>query len=146
MVRPITRFFRLPATDRSLLLRSLTLVTAARLALWVLPFNVARGFVAKRTARRALSVRPQVERIGWAVSLANRLVPRGTCLTQALAAEALLLRSGYPAEFRIGVVKTGENRLEAHAWVESSGHLVVGELTQGLSAYSPLPPLPGATS
>jgi hypothetical protein len=65
-------------------------------------------------------------------------------LPQALAAESLLLRHGHPVEFRIGVVKTDRDRLEAHAWVESAGRLVVGDLTQGLVTYSPLPPLPGA--
>jgi hypothetical protein len=40
-------------------------------------------------------------------------------------------------------VKVARERLEAHAWVESSGYLVVGDLTQGLSKFSPLPPLPG---
>ncbi len=53
------------------------------------------------------------------------------------------MRNGYPVELRIGVVKTNQGGLEAHAWVESGGRLVVGDLTQGLSTYAPLPPLPG---
>jgi len=53
----------------------------------------------------------------------------------------MLAQAGHPADLRIGVAKTPFGRLSAHAWVESDGHIVVGELRE-LSAYEPLPPLP----
>jgi len=137
----LQKFLRLPGADRSLLLHSALLIGAARLALWVLPFNTARRLFARR-ARQSHDPLPTIERIGWAISVAKGFVPKGNCLPQALAAESLLTRSGHPVELRIGVAKTGEGRLEAHAWVESGGRLVVGDLTQGLSTYTPLPPLP----
>jgi hypothetical protein len=139
--RRLHRFLRLPAADRSLLIRSVLLVGAARLALSALPFHTARRLFARR-ARQPLAPHPTTERIGWAIAAAKRFIPRGNCLPQALAAESLLARSGYPVELRIGVLKTHQGRLEAHAWVESDGRLVVGDLTQGLSAYTPLPALP----
>jgi hypothetical protein len=139
---PLYTFFRLPTADRSLLVRSVVLVGAARVALWVLPFNVARRMLS-RPARRSAAPFATTERIGWAISVAKRFVPSGNCLPQALAAESLLRRSGHPVELRIGVAKTDQGRLEAHAWVESGGRLVVGDLTQGLDTYTPLPPLPG---
>lgn len=70
------------------------------------------------------------------------MIPRATCLPQALAGEALLVRNGHAAELILGVAKTPQGRLEAHAWVESRGRLVVGELRQGMAQYTPLPPLP----
>ncbi len=139
---PLHKFLRLPAADRSLLVRSVALVGAARLALWALPFNVVRRLLS-RPARRSSASYATTERIGWAISVAKRFVPNGNCLPQALAAESLLRRSGHPVELRIGVAKTDQGRLEAHAWVESGGRLVVGDLTQGLDTYTPLPPLPG---
>jgi len=139
---PLYKFLRLPAADRSLLVRSVMLVGAARVALWALPFNLVRRLLS-RPARRSSAPYPTTERIGWAISVAKRFVPYGNCLPQALAAESLLRRSGYPVELRIGVAKTDQGRLEAHAWVESGGRLVVGDLTQGLDTYTPLPPLPG---
>jgi hypothetical protein len=139
---PLYTFFRLPTADRSLLVRSVVLVGAARVALWVLPFNVARRMLS-RPARPFSASSATTERIGWAISVAKRFVPNGNCLPQALAAESLLRRSGHPVELRIGVAKTDHGRLEAHAWVESGGRLVVGDLTQGLDTYTPLPPLPG---
>ena len=138
---PFHKFLRLPAADRSLLLHSVLLVGAARLALWVLPFNTARRLFGRRTRHSGDQV-PSIERIGWAISVAKTFVPKGNCLPQALAAESLLGQSGYPVELRIGVAKRVDGGLEAHAWVESAGRLVVGDLTQGLDTYTPLPPLP----
>lgn len=146
MPSALTRCLRLPVGDRSLLIQSVVLLAGARLALWALPFNAARRLLTSRAVQRPSAAPVSAERIGWAVSVANRLLPMGTCLTQALAAEALLLRSGHPVEFRIGVVKTSQDRLEAHAWVASGGCVVVGDLGQGLSVYSPLPPLPRGDS
>ena len=142
-MRPLDRFLRLPAADRSLLVRSVLLLGATRLALWLLPLRFVRRLLA-RTARPTPAARATQERIAWAISVARRVVPQATCLPQALAAEALLTRCGYPVELRIGVIKTDRGRLVAHAWVESGGRIVVGELHEGLSRYTALPPLPGA--
>ena len=138
---PLRQFLQLPAADRSLLARSFILVGAARVTLWVLPFSMVRRMLARRP--HPTPARATTEKIGWAISVAKRFVPRGDCLPQALAAESLLMQNGHPVELRIGVVKTDQGGLEAHAWVESAGRLVVGDLTQGLSTYAPLPPLPG---
>jgi hypothetical protein len=138
---PLSQFLRLSTRDRTLLAHAFFLVGAARVAIWVLPFNAARRILARRS--RPSPEKATTEKIGWAISVAKRFVPRGDCLPQALAAESLLMRNGYPVELRIGVVKTNQGGLEAHAWVESGGRLVVGDLTQGLSTYAPLPPLPG---
>jgi hypothetical protein len=123
-------------------MHSVLLVGAARVALWALPFNVVRRLLSRR-ASPSLAGYATTERIGWAISVAKRFIPNGNCLPQALAAESLLSQSGHPVELRIGVAKTDQGRLEAHAWVESGGRLVVGDLTQGLDTYTPLPPLPG---
>lgn len=137
----LRKFLRLSAADRLLLIHSVVLVGAARLSLWALPFNTARRLMARR-ARSSPIPYPTPERIGWAISVAKRFIPKGNCLPQALAAESLLTRGGYPVELRIGVAKTEDGRLDAHAWVESGGRLVVGDLTQGLASYTPLPQLP----
>ena len=139
----MNRFLRLPAADRALLVRSVLLLGATRLALWLLPLRVVRRLLT-RAARPSSAAPATQERIAWSISVARRVVPQATCLPQALVAEALLTRAGHPAELRIGVVKTDQGRLVAHAWVASGGRIVVGELHEGLSGYTPLPPLPGA--
>lgn len=139
----VERFLRLPSSERALLVRSVLWLGAARLALWVLPLKAARRLLSRAPAPSA-GAAPTPERIAWGLAHARRVVPGATCLPQALAAEALLIRAGLPVKLRIGVVKTDSGRLEAHAWVESGGRIVVGDLHEGHSRFTPLPPLPGA--
>ena len=137
----LAKFLALPSTDRALLLQSVVLLGVARVALWFLPFNTARRLLTRGAQGRAASG-TTAEKIGWAISVGKKFVPRANCLPQALAAESLLVQSGHPVEFRLGVAKTANGQIEAHAWIESGGRLVVGDLTQGLSTYTPLPPVP----
>ena len=60
------------------------------------------------------------------MAAASRRVPKATCLTQAIALRTLLARDGKESELRIGVAKAEDGRLEAHAWLESDGRIVIG--------------------
>jgi hypothetical protein len=71
-------------------------------------------------------ISPSPERIAWAVEKVARIVPRTTCLTQALAVQALLSRIGYASQLSIGVAKDKKGQLVAHAWVKSQGKVVIG--------------------
>ncbi len=137
------RFLRLTSAERALFLRTVRLLATARVTTWVLPFRVARRFL---TRARAREMRGGVthEQVRWAVSRARAIVPMATCLPQALAAESLLMRDGHKPLMHIGVRKTPAGRLEAHAWVECEGKIVVGNLPEGFGAYTKLPPLPAA--
>jgi len=139
----IRRLYRLAAVDRALLGRATLWLGVTRVALWLLPLRVVRRLLtwAARPARQARGAPPSQERIRWALSIACRAVPRATCLPQALAAQALLACHGHRAELRVGVIKSDAGYLLAHAWVESEGQIVVGDV-RGLSRYKPLPALP----
>jgi Transglutaminase-like superfamily len=123
-------FIRLPATQRSLLIRAALLLWATRLGLWLLPFQTLRRLLARLApgpTRVPGTDGLSRERVVWAVETAARHMPlANTCLTQALAAQVLLARRGYPALLRIGVVKGDKDNLQAHAWVESEGEVVIG--------------------
>ena len=69
-----------------------------------------------------------VQRIAWAVRAASKGVPHATCLTQALAAQVLFVRHQYAVDLRIGVAKGEAGGLEAHAWLEHGGRVVVGNV------------------
>ena len=72
--------------------------------------------------------KPSRERIGWAVAVVSRVVPDGiNCLVRAMATEIMLKRFGYESTLKFGVVKPREGLLEAHAWLESDGIVVIGE-------------------
>jgi Transglutaminase-like superfamily len=127
--RRLDRFRSLPARDRRLFLSAVGLLSVVRLALWLTSFRRVQGAFERATAPRHGAPDPtpgEADRIGWAVGSAARFVPAASCLPQALAAEALLRRRGHPANLRLGVSRTPAG-VEAHAWVESYGRVVVGD-------------------
>jgi hypothetical protein len=145
-MRRLRRFLALPAPERGLLLRAAILLSGVRLGLWLLPFQALRRFLARLAqvpahGRGARSLSPG--RIVWAVGAASRIVPgTGTCLVRALAAQVLLARRGHPAQLRLGVARNEKGRLEAHAWLETQGAIVIGG-EESPSHFAPLPPLEG---
>jgi len=136
----VRKFARLAPRDRAVLTRTVFTLALSRLVTWVLPFPVGRRLlVGKRRSRQTVTG----DQIRWAMHHAQRVIPKATCLPQAVAAEALLTRGGLPAHLQIGVKKTPDGKLTAHAWVESDGRIVVGYL-RDLDAYTRLPTLPPA--
>ena len=133
------KFLSLPPPERRLLFQAALLVLAARLGLWLLPFRVLPGMLerlAQVIAWRA-STYVAAERIAWAIVAVSSHVPLATCLTQALAARALLARLGYPAQLRIGVARAAHGQIAAHAWVEIDQRVILGGSISG--HYTPLP-------
>jgi len=119
----LKRLASLTSGERRLLLHTLFVVAVARVTLWMLPLALARKVVATTTgAMKQISV----ERLVWAVKAASRWVPQATCLTQAMAVQALLARAGYGSRLEIGVAKDAAHRFEAHAWVTCGNRIVIG--------------------
>lgn len=139
-MRKLTKFFGLPWSEKRLLVVAAVLLWSVQLGLWVLPFaTLCRLLTAIRrflAGRKRLDVAP-VRRIVWAVTTMSRYVPSAACLTQALATQFLLDSVGQPASLGIGVSKTDEGQLEAHAWVEIEGDIVMGAV-EDISRYTVL--------
>lgn len=145
-MRRMHNALRLTPTRRNLFVQALLLVGAIRVGLWLLPFRMLRSLL--RTIMPQQDGDPtedwgMVKRISWAVQLASRYVPAASCLTQALATQVLLRRRGYPAHIRIGVTRDTGGALEAHAWVESQGLIVIGGPEKRVARFTPLPPWEG---
>ncbi len=122
------KFVSLSPAERRLLADAALCVAFVRLGLWLMPFQNLRRLLARRADRSGLSVHsPKLtpERITWAVRASSRFVPQATCLTQALAAQVLLQREGYPAHLRLSIALE-KSKLQSHAWVESQGKIVIG--------------------
>jgi hypothetical protein len=144
-LKNLRNFFLLKRRDRRLLLTSIGYLWAARLGLWLLPFQTVRQFLAKLSLPKpscSKETSPDIERIAWAVAVASRYVPAATCLTQALAGQILLAQYGEPVILQIGVAKNEAGKLEAHAWVESRGRIVIGASPE-LFRYTRLPSVEG---
>jgi hypothetical protein len=69
--------------------------------------------------------------------VARRLPFAGSCLVQALTADALLRRHCIESRLVIGVRRTQTSSIEAHAWVDSDGDIVVGDI-DSLADFSDL--------
>ncbi len=136
-MKPLRKFLDLPPADRRLLLSSAALLVVARVGLWLLPAGRLRRLLA-RLAPAVPEAAAAVERVAWALTIARRFVPRGNCLPQALAAEALLAGSGHPVRLRLGVARGAGGRIEGHAWLEHRGRVVVGG-NQAPSVYHTVP-------
>ena len=59
------------------------------------------------------------------------------CLVKALTTQLLLNRFGYPHQLRIGVAKGATSGIEAHAWIECEGKVLMGA-AYDLNRFKPL--------
>ena len=123
-MRGLKRFIRLSPGKRSLLLQTALVVGAVRIGLWLLPFDSLQR-LAQRAGRKSWKPHP-VQQLIWAVKAAGRRIPRSTCLTQALAAQVLLARSGHDSQIQLGVAKDEQRGFEAHAWLVFAGQVILG--------------------
>lgn len=162
--------------DARLTLQFLPLIASVRCRLWWTPFpqlhlhwralvqsELDRATVGRETGDFSTPPTPEERAIinevwncAHAVKRAARLVPRASCLTQAMTLQLLLARRGQPCSVCIGVdfgsanprkkkadeteasqnavdaaaraaaLSNGMGRFEAHAWVEWRGRVILG--------------------
>jgi hypothetical protein len=128
---------RVPApADRRLLVEALGLIVAVRAGLRLLPFTAVRRCVslwAGLTARAGCAP----GRIVWAVGAVGSRIPGTTCLVEALAADSMLRRRGHASALKVGVRRGAGLSIDAHAWVECCGTVVIGT-TPELAEYAVL--------
>lgn len=139
-MKKLHKLVALTSSDRQLLFNTIFLLTIIRLGLWLLPFKTLRNLLAKvtQTTSKLPTDTVHINKIIWAVKVTSRYLPgKVKCLARALTTQILLERRGYKAQLRIGVAKN-EKGLEAHAWVESQGRIVIGGL-KDLGRYTTLP-------
>jgi hypothetical protein len=111
---------------RSGVVRACVVLAATRLALRALRWRRAVELLDGPLAARRAPARGPAE-VAAAVLAASRLLPgTSSCLAQALAARILLRREGLPGEIRIGVNRPSHGGIEAHAWIESEGQVILG--------------------
>lgn len=127
--------------QRRVLLYAYLWLNALRLALWFFPFgtirrqieNIKSIWICGRTTNPI-----SIELVAWSVAVSSRYAP-GTakCLVQALTTQLLLNRYRYPHKLHIGVAMGESRTLEAHAWVECQGKVIIGGLSN-LGKFRPL--------
>lgn len=148
MRKTLKRYRDLTPDERRAVTRAGLLIAALQTALRVLPFQrvmegVYRVAGPSPSAGATLRGHSHFDRdlAVWAVEAAGRrLLSRNPCLPKALAILILFRRGGEPAELRLGVNREPDGPVQAHAWVESEGQVVIGGDVP-IQTYTKLPGL-----
>jgi hypothetical protein len=128
-----SRFLRLAASDRWLVLEALVWLGLARAAVLTLPFRWVAAALGQRRAATEddseAAPSPQLRRVAWALRRVSRYTPwRSNCLAQALAGHCMLRRRRLASILYFGVAKDAQGELEAHAWLRSGGMTLTGDI------------------
>jgi hypothetical protein len=138
------KLLRLSLSDLIILDKLTLLFILIRVGLVLLPFRHLRSIlsrVARTLPHPQRADEKQVKRIvRMAKAISPYLLGDKPCLTNALAVQFLLVRRGYPSVLRIGVAKRESSVLEAHAWLEHEGKILMGG-TDSPQRFTPLPPI-----
>ena len=130
-MKSLFKFFGLPYREKKLFCRALITVCVVRLGLWLLPFKWVKRFLSIKSPAGRQNQKSDwvvINGIARAVKRCGSCVPYATCLTQALATHHLLDLQGESSELKVGVAKDSQGRLEAHAWLEVDGQIIIGKL------------------
>jgi Transglutaminase-like superfamily len=141
-MRRLRNFLKLRTHARVLLLVTFVLLAGVKCGLRLAPFHRLFKFLASVSAFKVVH-RVNIAEIIWATNVVTRYMPGGAkCLARALTTQVLMNWHGYKPEFRIGVAKAEAGNLEAHAWIEYQGFVIIGNLDD-LGRFIPLPSVEG---
>jgi hypothetical protein len=119
-------------THRLRVIEAIAVLTAARLALLVLPFSWIAGATgrvegghANDRPRQAATDRVSREVRGALRAGVRRLPWRTTCLVRAMAGRLMLAMRGTPSTIVLGVAAHGDT-MSAHAWLMAGDGCVCG--------------------
>jgi hypothetical protein len=124
-IRLARKTWRLPRPEKALALEALLWLTACRIAVRFSSYSRTSALVSwasGRAGRREAS--PDDCRI--ALLRAVRVCRATGCLARAMAAQAMLRRSGYAATLTFGVQRRSDTKIAAHAWIDCEGLIVSG--------------------
>ena len=145
-MKQLCKFLSLSSSDRNLLVQTAVLLSGIRLGLRFVSFPTLRRIldkISKTAPNSTQAYQSTLNRVVWAVDIVSKYMPGGVkCLARALATQVLLARRGYLVQLHIGVAKDEAGQLEAHAWIESQGSVVIGDL-KDLDRYTHLATLEG---
>ncbi|MEZ4867912.1 MAG: lasso peptide biosynthesis B2 protein [Caldilineaceae bacterium] len=143
----LTRFLLLSSTERWLLTSTALLTISIKLSLRFLPFLTVHRLFSSHTAANVtphpsphIVATSTVDQWVWAINAVGRHLPGMTCLVQAYALHFVLARCGIRTRLQIGILRSRHGQIEAHAWVEHQGAILIGNLPN-LVEYTRLPTL-----
>lgn len=140
-MKEIATFLKLTWTERRLLATAYSVLLLTRFGLWTMSFASLQKRLKKlESLLRWLHQKTQLspQQIVRAVNVSTAYMPGGAkCLARALTTMTLLESVGYSPELKFGVKKSTDSLIEAHAWVEYEGVVIIGGLND-LAQFSHL--------
>ena len=117
---------------KKLFLQAFISMLLVRLGLLLLPFNQLQELIQRAKGLEFLAHDRRnvtIKAIVIAVQRSGRYgMGNAKCLARALTTGILMSIYGFPYKMNIGVAKGEHGNLEAHAWVESKGVIIIGNL------------------
>lgn len=139
----LRKFIHFSPGDQWLLIKSGMLMVSIRLGLWLYPFQDLQRMLETHMRKKFFQAgQSELERVAWSIRAVGKCLPFATCLVQALTAQLLLSRRGHQVALHIGIAKDKQGKLDAHAWIEYQGKVIVGSV-DNLSNYTLLTSLTG---
>ena len=132
MWRLLVRFFKINRFERDLFIWTAVSVCYYSILVAIVP----RRYVLKRVGNLSVETAEFisekdiviVNQVSKAIRRSVRFIPwRVTCFAKAIAAKAILKREGISSTLYIGVGKSNEGKLTAHAWLRCGGLIVTGK-------------------
>lgn len=136
MAARIRKFLSLSAREKLLLMRAASQLLWVSAALRLLPFSIVKRSC-ERLREHAASDPVSISQVAYAVNAATNFIPGSACLSRALVCQRMLGNIGVRTQLKIGVMKKAKGMLDAHAWLEYEGMVIMGGSSE-LSMYSRL--------
>ena len=129
-MRRLFKFLSLPTHKKILLIKVAFLLMIMKLIVFLFPFKLVKRIIESLSAVKPLAGQStdKLQAIKWAIDAASNYIPfTKTCLIKSLALHILLVRNGFESTLNIGVTKDESKKLNAHAWIESDGEVLIAK-------------------
>ena len=130
-MRVVLKFLKLPLAEKVLYAEALPVVVLTGFIVRTVPFRFLRKSLIKRLS---VDTTPgptdaaEIQKIVRSVDFFSRFHPFASCLTRSLSALLLIKFNGEHAILKIDVAKDEDATFKAHAWLESNGRIVMGQV------------------
>jgi hypothetical protein len=143
MIFKINRFLILSFEEKRLVVETSILLSVVTAGLYLLPFKSFMKQIGRLEKKRKGVIKLRKfdsDKILWAVRRVSRYIPHARCLSQAITVKIMLINHIDPVQLRIGLKKSHDDGILAHAWLEQQGNIIIGNLAD-LHKYHILEPL-----
>jgi hypothetical protein len=139
----LRKFMSMPGPQKLGLLRVIVLLLVARSGTRWLGYRRMKWVLMPMRRPAPKNLQEQEVLIRSSVRLINlartRVVKEVNCLPTSLVLQSLLRAQGVTTDIRIGVRKTFDGQLEAHAWLETGGRAIEVKNMDDGADFEPFP-------